>query len=44
MVGYLSVMVDEKRADAVLDLVQKKVAKWNLQFVVPSLALSRSLY
>ena len=27
MVGYLSAMVDDKRADAVLDLVQKKVAK-----------------
>ena len=28
MVGYLSAMVDDKRADAVLDLVQKKVTKW----------------
>ena len=27
MVGYLSAMVDDKRADAVLDLVQKKVTK-----------------
>lgn len=25
MVGYLSAMVDDKRADAVLDLVQQKV-------------------
>lgn len=27
MVGYLSAMVDDTRADAVLELAQKKVAK-----------------
>jgi hypothetical protein len=27
MVGYLSAMVDDKRADAVLELVQQKVAE-----------------
>jgi hypothetical protein len=32
MVGYLSAMVDDKRADAVLQLVQDKVVgKWALQ-------------